>query len=58
MLKVNKLNNGKYVCCQCRAHYDIEGAWYKRGNHYFCSRECVLAYESELNDPEKIREGE
>ena len=57
MLKINLGTDGKYVCNWCNKPFDIKDAWNKKGNQYFCSRDCVLNY-SELDNNEKIREGE
>jgi len=38
----------KCVCNHCGVNYDVtEALIYKKGNTYFCSKECCLAYEEE-----------
>lgn len=45
MLQVTRINDTLYKCNWCGCSYDIDDAYYKRGNTFFCSKECVLAYD-------------
>ena len=57
MVKINLMTDSTYECNFCGIYFNIKDAWKKKGNQYFCSQKCVLDY-SELNDQEKIREGD
>ncbi len=41
-LEVQKVDSKTYICNQCRKEYNIDDAWYAKGNIYFCSMGCIL----------------
>ena len=57
MLNITQLTDGQYICNWCGNIYNLADATRAKGNQFLCSMKCVLDY-SELNDHEKIREGE
>ena len=48
MLKITKILDKYYICNQCGWLFDLKDAYIKRGNGYFCSKKCVLAYDKEV----------
>lgn len=35
------------ICNYCGISYTAEEAYKKRGNHFFCCKQCIQAYEEE-----------
>jgi len=49
MLIEHKLSNGDHVCNFCGHPYTDKEALIKKGNHFFCSKECILTYDDQIN---------
>ena len=43
-MEIQKVGTEAYICNQCSKEYNIDDAWYAKGNTYFCSMECVLRH--------------